>query len=234
MLECSKCDKEKSKNDFYKRSTPYGYDSYCKSCRKIIRRQWAEKNKQNIIQYNKKYNNEHVEEILQNRKEYSKTAKEKLRKKQYNQGHKEEASIYQKQWYLNNKEKKNKQGRDNYQKNKEQINKRRLERQKNNINAKIASNLRGRINKTIIGNYKAGSAVNDLGCPIGFFKCYIEQRFQVGMTWDNYGRYGWHLDHIKPLSLFDLTNKEQFLQACHYTNYQPLWWKQNISKGNNY
>jgi hypothetical protein len=51
------------------------------------------------------------------------------------------------------------------------------------------------------------------------------------MTWDNYGQFGWHIDHIKPLSVFDLTDREQFLEACRYTNLQPMWWKENLSKG---
>lgn len=48
------------------------------------------------------------------------------------------------------------------------------------------------------------------------------------MTWENYGE--WHLDHIKPLVSFDLTKRVQFLETCHYTNYQPLWAKDNLTK----
>jgi tRNA(Leu) C34 or U34 (ribose-2'-O)-methylase TrmL len=51
------------------------------------------------------------------------------------------------------------------------------------------------------------------------------------MSWDNYGRYGWHLDHIRPFISFDLTDKEQQQQSLHYTNMQPLWAKDNIIKG---
>jgi hypothetical protein len=48
------------------------------------------------------------------------------------------------------------------------------------------------------------------------------------MTWDNWTTDGWHIDHIKPLaSSFDLTDRKQFLEACHYTNLQPLWAKDN-------
>jgi hypothetical protein len=41
-----------------------------------------------------------------------------------------------------------------------------------------------------------------------------------------------HIDHIKPVSLFDLNNEEEFLKCCHYTNIQPLLSLDNIIKSN--
>ena len=76
-----------------------------------------------------------------------------------------------------------------------------------------------------------GSAVRDLGCSVEELKRHLEKQFQPKMNWENYGLYGWHIDHIKPLVNFDLTNREQFLEACHYTNLQPLWAEDNLSKG---
>lgn len=64
------------------------------------------------------------------------------------------------------------------------------------------------------------------------FKVYLESLFQPGMVWENYGNDGWHIDHVRPLSSFDLLDPVQFSQACHYTNLQPLWAKDNLSKGN--
>lgn len=52
------------------------------------------------------------------------------------------------------------------------------------------------------------------------------------MSWENYGKNGWHLDHIIPLSAFDLTDPEQLKIACHYTNIQPLWARDNLVKSN--
>lgn len=98
------------------------------------------------------------------------------------------------------------------------------------IQFKLRQILRSRLTKAISRDYKTGSAVRDLGCTIAELKTYLELLFQPGMSWDNWIPDGWHIDHIKPLASFDLTNREQFLQACHYTNLQPLWAEENLSK----
>ena len=95
-----------------------------------------------------------------------------------------------------------------------------------NIQYRLACILRSRIQK--IPYKKNGSAVRDLGCSLDELVNYLEKLFEDNMSWDNYGK--WHIDHIKPLSLFDLTDREQFLEAAHYTNLQPLWAKDNFTK----
>ena len=96
---------------------------------------------------------------------------------------------------------------------------------------KLACSLRSRINIAIKCGYKSGSAVRDLGCSISELVLHLEAQFRQGMSWENWARDGWHIDHRKPLASFDLTDREQFEQACHYTNLQPLWAKENLSKG---
>ena len=81
------------------------------------------------------------------------------------------------------------------------------------------------------GAVKAGSSVQDLGCTVEELKAHIESQFKDGMTWSNHGVDGWHIDHIVPLASFDLTNRDQFLKAVNYTNLQPLWAFDNLSKG---
>lgn len=108
---------------------------------------------------------------------------------------------------------------------------RHIERMKTDIQYKLKQRLRQRLLVALKGNYKAGSAVDDLGCSIQFLKTYLEMKFAEGMTWSNYGRHGWHIDHIRPLAEFDLTDPEQFKQACHYSNLQPLWSSDNLRKG---
>ena len=79
------------------------------------------------------------------------------------------------------------------------------------------------------GNKKNGSAVKDLGCSLEQLKRHLEDQFISGMVWENYGK--WHIDHIKPLVSFDLTDRKQLIDACHYTNLQPLWVEDNLRKG---
>jgi hypothetical protein len=95
----------------------------------------------------------------------------------------------------------------------------------------ISRRLRDRVRKVLKRGkgVRAGSAIRDLGCSLVCFKAFIEGQFDPGMSWENYGR--WHLDHVKPLAIFDLSDRSQFLDAVHWTNYQPLWAKDNLRKG---
>ena len=77
--------------------------------------------------------------------------------------------------------------------------------------------------------YKKNSRSSQiLGCDWNVFKIYIERKFTEGMSWSNYGK--WHLDHIYPIS--KATSYEMALELNHYTNFQPLWAFDNISKNN--
>jgi hypothetical protein len=110
------------------------------------------------------------------------------------------------------------------------------QRRKQDSQYKMTRILRDRLRRAIQGNYKAGSAVKDLGCSIEFLKGHLESKFysrsETGerMTWSNHGIKGWHIDHVKPLASFDLIDRSQFLAACHFTNLQPLWAEDNLSK----
>ena len=70
------------------------------------------------------------------------------------------------------------------------------------------------------------------GCSKDELFKYLESKFIEDMTWDNYGK--WHIDHIRPCASFNLENSEEQIECFHYTNLQPLWAKDNISKGSKY
>ena len=82
------------------------------------------------------------------------------------------------------------------------------------------------------GHAKANLLLHLVGCSIPAFMQHIEQQWSEGMTWDNHGQGEgtWQIDHIKPLASFNLTDPEQQKVAFHYTNQQPLWWRENLEK----
>ncbi len=95
---------------------------------------------------------------------------------------------------------------------------------------RLAHLIRSRVRLAIKNNQKTGIAIEELGCSVEEIKLHIEKQFKPGMGWDNWNYRGWHLDHIVPLSHFDLTNHIEYLKACHFTNIQPLWRLENQSK----
>jgi len=109
--------------------------------------------------------------------------------------------------------------------------KERLQRQ-TDLNFRMLGNLRTRIYHAMKKDTKGKKTKELLGCSIQEFKIYLESKFREGMSWDNYGKYGWHIDHIIPCSMFDLTNFEQQKKCFHYSNLQPLWAVDNLKKYN--
>ena len=96
---------------------------------------------------------------------------------------------------------------------------------------KIKSNLSSRLSDLIKNRIIGQRTVELLGCDKDTFLQHLESQFTEGMTWENYGLKGWHVDHIMPISSYDLTNEDEVKKACHYTNLQPLWWQDNLEKG---
>lgn len=81
------------------------------------------------------------------------------------------------------------------------------------------------------GYKKAAGTVALLGCELEDARKHIESLWQPGMTWDNWSKDGWHLDHIKPCDSFNLRDAEQQKKCFHFTNLQPLWCNDNWAKG---
>jgi len=75
-----------------------------------------------------------------------------------------------------------------------------------------------------------------VGYTLQELKEHLEKQFKPGMTWDNHGMYGWHIDHIRPISSYNITDYEcdDFKECWSLNNLQPLWAKENIIKGNKY
>lgn len=217
---------------------------------KIRQRIWSLENKDRIREtrreymriYNKQYQIENRDRVnahkrkwnLENKdyfKQYNETnkAKLKIQKRENHIANKEINNEISKQYYLDHIEKVRAYASEYQSTHRDRRNARKRERLKTDINFRLECNLRGRLRMAMINKQKTGSAVKDLGCSIEYFNHYIAGKFIPGMTWENYGTV-WHLDHIIPLSSFNLENRDEFLKACHYTNYQPLWATTKIAR----
>jgi hypothetical protein len=95
---------------------------------------------------------------------------------------------------------------------------------------KIKNSLRSRINQLLNKKYNTPKTLDLIGCSYEFLIEYIENKFTEGMSWDNYGYYGWHLDHIVPVS--SAKTEKDVYKLYHYTNLQPLWAEDNLRKSN--
>jgi hypothetical protein len=62
-----------------------------------------------------------------------------------------------------------------------------------------------------------------IGCRKPDLIAHIEIQFRPGMSWENYGRGGWEIDHIIPCADFDLSDPAQQRACFHFTNLRPLW-----------
>jgi hypothetical protein len=119
-----------------------------------------------------------------------------------------------------------------YQDNKDKITEQRKARYNNNPAVRVANSMRCRIYNTIVKGYKSATTFELIGCDADQLVSHIEKQFTEGMSWDNYGE--WHIDHIKPICSFDILNPTEQLKCYHYTNLQPLWAHDNLSKGGKY
>lgn len=108
------------------------------------------------------------------------------------------------------------------------------QRRKTDVVFRIVSNCRSRIHKVIKNNKKTDRSLILIGCSGNQLKLHLEQQFTEGMSWSNYGKDGWEIDHIKPCSLFNMVDPEEQRKCFHYTNLQPLWALDNKIKSNKY
>lgn len=225
MKICSKCKISKSIDCFgVDKSTKDGVTSQCKECRNYFNR-----NSENAKKLRKDYKSNNKEHIKKMNKIYYEREKVKILKKNklWVENNKDRHRELTKRWANENKEK----IKEYTKRYRDRINKRVRERRASEPLFRMRRSLSTRTNAA----FKSKSWIKDgptetlIGCDYLFAKKYIESKFTDGMSWDNHGE--WHIDHIHPLSI--AKTKEELISLCKYTNLQPLWASENISKGNN-
>ena len=203
-----------------------------------VRNKWINENKDKIKIYRKKTQSKPEYKLKRNEylRKYYKDPKNYERRKElrsiryWQKGDREKKLEYKKQ----NKDKIKKQAKEYYKKTKDKI----YAYRRNKFKTDPIWVLRSRVRTRFYTYIKRGLAkknvkTNELiGCNWEFLKNHLEKQFKPKMNWKNYGQ--WHIDHIKPMSYFDLFDTKQQKLCFHYSNLQPLWAKENLSKGNRF
>jgi hypothetical protein len=115
--------------------------------------------------------------------------------------------------------------------NAELICKRISDRLKTDADYRIRCLLRGRIRAAVAGKRKIDDTMALVGINLDGLKLHIESLFVRGMNWDAFMRGEIHIDHKRPCASFDLSRPDHQRECFHYTNLQPLWKFENLSKG---
>lgn len=205
MKTCRKCDIEKSLNKFPKRRAT------CKECVKKYRAEYRSKkeNKDRIRERERRYNEKNREHINKLTREWRKKPEARAKKREYQREYREKNK---RKWLDNANE----------------YNKKRLRK---DPLFKLKKNLRDNTCRAFKSKkWRKNSRTKEmLDCTYEEAFKHLESQFQEGMTWENHGVHGWHIDHIIPLA--SATTEEELIKLCHYTNLQPLWAEDNWSKG---
>ncbi len=220
MATCIKCDEEKAAGAFRVRVNGKA-ENTCRVCMAAHARAWRDSNPARVIATRKQTYASNKERLLAAAKEWRSEHPGYKSPKQSVPGY---SAAKARRWMSVDRPRKNAKKREWARR-----------QTATNLNFRIAMYARTRLVSALRrrgarASERAGSAVRDLGCSIEQFTSYMASKFSPGMSWDNWGRDGWHIDHITPLASFDLTNREQFTQAVHYTNLQPLWAEDNWAK----
>jgi hypothetical protein len=204
--KCSCCQQEKPINCFPKNIRNKDLlDTHCKICKCNKNKTYRERNKEKFSVMRRKYYSENIEKMREEKRKYGHKNKEKKKVYDidYRKNNSEKIKNYKKKWET---------------------------KHRNDPIFKIKRNLRRRVHHVLSGKRKSDKTFNLIGCSASFFKEYIESLWKEGMSWDNYGPKGWHIDHIVPCHRFNLLNEEEQRKCFHYSNQRPLWAYENLSR----
>lgn len=228
---CSICNIEKSINEFHiRKESVDGRRKSCKECTQKRIKDW--KNANNYYENNKEQLTKNYYKWVDKNPQGRKDSANK-----YYHNNKEICAKRYKKFYESNKEKRSKYAKEHREKNIERY--REVQNEwRNNFGKtpfrKLRKNVSSRVLRVLKDRKMSKSCMELIGCSLDKLIRHIESKFTEGMTWDNMGRGGWHIDHKKPISWFNILNKEELLEAMNYKNLQPLWESENCKKGNRY
>ncbi|AYV76036.1 MAG: putative nuclease [Terrestrivirus sp.] len=146
--------------------------------------------------------------------------------------HREEISTYNKKYKLEHQEEIKEYNVEYNIVNRKQIQQRHTpylkNKRKTDPQYKLSTSLRSRINKVLNGEKKK-ETLKLLGCSYNFLQEWLKYQFKEDMNFENHGTL-WHIDHIIPCKVFDLTIESEKIKCFNWSNLQPMYSKKNMSK----
>lgn len=86
------------------------------------------------------------------------------------------------------------------------------------------------VRTALVNNSRSQTLERRLGYSVAELRAHIERQFTQGMTWEAYGTGRIHLDHIHPISSFDMSDDAEFKACWALTNLRPMWAADNLKK----
>ena len=193
------------------------------------KRQYYLENKERITERSQKYRKENREKVNEKALQYYRENKEKCltRARKCREKNKEKYRIREKAWRAKNIDRVKELRAAYAKRNRKRINQRAKERMNNNPSARVSLNLRNRLLQSLrrVKLKKQNKTFEYISCtPTILFERLERQRHERGLT-------EYHVDHMKPLHSFDLSDPEQMRRAWHWSNLQALSPKDNLQKG---
>lgn len=188
-------------------------------------KEWYIKNRKKVLQQQREYyqNNKDKKQAYQQRNKEHRA--EQHRK--WSRENSDRLSTYHREYYADPNNKKRKA--DQAKKRSSVINARRRQLRRECPQTLIKSRLRNRLATALRHQgTRRQRKLEFFGCTPKELKSHIENQFVDGMSWERFGEI--HIDHIKPLHLFDLSDEQQLKEVSHYTNLRPLWAKDNLAR----
>jgi 5-methylcytosine-specific restriction endonuclease McrA len=226
MKLCAGCNVEKSIEEFGIRQRTGAKGNYeyiyvkCKKCRLAVKMKYEKENKEkHLISRRRFYANNQEREVAR-RAKWRKANKEK---------HREGSKI----WAQNNPERVRAQKKAFAERNPGYRNKIHAKQLAESLEYRLTRAMRSRFYSALKKD-KTYSVFDICDYTVGDLKSHLEFLFTEEMSWDNYGKTGWVIDHIRPLASFDILEKEEMRKAWDLNNLQPLWASENSKKSSIY
>lgn len=257
MKICAKCRETFPLTDQFfgiRDDSPDGFRNDCKACVKKRRDAWHQRNREDQTSKMKEYRKQNIDSLIEKKRDYNNKNRDIMivKCRNYYQENRVKVLAQMREHWTDNKEQisqsRKKRYRENYEvftekrkeyasKNREMINKTAAlycaSRKQTDMEYRILCAIRTRICIAIrtSRSHKVTGTTKLLGCTISELRKHLEKQFLPGMSWDNWARDGWHIDHRIPCACFDLSFPNQQKECFNYKNLRPMWAVDNLRKG---